>query len=85
MLGKVSARSIINPNTIITEDKVKERILVQKGDIITGILKEQNLQIQTQVQALQHGMKNEIIKVRNITTQKILRARVVDEKTAEIF
>lgn len=84
-LGKVSARSIINPNTIITEDKVKERILVQKGDIITGILKEQNLQIQTQVQALQHGMKNEIIKVRNITTQKILRARVVDEKTAEIF
>lgn len=85
MLGKVSARSLISPNAIITEDKVKERILVQKGDMITGVLKEQALQIQTQVQALQHGMKGEIIKVRNITTQKILRARVIDEKTAEIF
>lgn len=85
MLGSVSARSLISPNAIITQDKIKERVLVQKGDIITGILQEQNLSIQTQVQALQHGVKDEVIKVRNLSTQKILRAKVLDEKTAQII
>lgn len=84
-LGKVSARSLISSGGIITLDKVKERILVRKGEMITAIIKSQNLSLQTQVQALQNGAKGQIIKVLNPSTQKILRAQIIDESTAEIL
>lgn len=84
-LGKVSARSLIGSGSIITLDKVKERILVRKGEMITAIIKSQNLSLQTQVQALQNGTQGQIIKVLNQSTQKILRAQIIDENTAEIL
>lgn len=84
-LGKVSARSLIGSGSIITLDKVKERILVRKGEMITAIIKSQNLSLQTQVQALQNGTQGQIIKVLNPSTQKILRAQIIDENTAEIL
>ncbi|MBR2494062.1 flagellar basal body P-ring formation chaperone FlgA [Helicobacter sp.] len=84
-LGKVSARSLIGSGNIITLDKIKERVLVRKGEMITAIIKSQNLSLQTQVQALQNGTQGQIIKVLNQSTQKILRAQIIDESTAEIL
>ncbi|MDL0079494.1 flagellar basal body P-ring formation chaperone FlgA [Helicobacter zhangjianzhongii] len=84
-LGKVSARSLIGSGGLITLDKVKERVLVRKGEMITGIIRSDNLTLQTQVQALQNGSQGDIIKVRNQSTQKILRAQIIDESTAEIL
>lgn len=84
-IGNVSARSLIPPNSIITRDKVQERILVRKGDKITGIYKSQSMQAQIALKALQNGSKGNIIKAQNLQSGKILQVRIVDEGVGEIL
>lgn len=84
-IGNVSARSLIAPNSIITRDKVQERILVRKGDKITGLYKSQSMQAQIALKALQNGSKGNIIKAQNLQSGKILQVRIVDEGVGEIL
>lgn len=84
-IGNVSARSLIAPNSIITSDKVQERILIRKGDKITGIYKTQSMQAQIALKALQNGSKGNIIKAQNLQSGKILQVRIVDEGVGEIL
>lgn len=84
-IGNVSARSLIPPNSIITRDKVQERILVRKGDKITGFYKSQSMQAQIALKALQNGSKGNIIKAQNLQSGKILQVRIVDEGVGEIL
>ena len=84
-IGNVSARSLIPPNSIITRDKVQERILVRKGDKITGLYKSQSMQAQIALKALQNGSKGNIIKAQNLQSGKILQVRIVDEGVGEIL
>ena len=84
-LGEVSARSIITPNAIITIDKTQDRILVHKGEMITGTLTNENLSIQTMLEALQNGTKNQIIKALNPATKKVLRVRVISAGMVEVL
>lgn len=84
-IGNVSARSLIAPNSIITRDKVQERILIRKGDKITGIYKSQSMQAQIALKALQNGSKGNIIKAQNLQSGKILQVRIVGEGVGEIL
>lgn len=84
-IGNVSARSLIPPNSIITRDKVQERILVRKGDKITGLYKSQSMQAQIALKALQNGSKGNIIRAQNLQSGKILQVRIVDEGVGEIL
>ena len=84
-IGNVSARSLIPPNSIITRDKVQERILIRKGDKITGLYKSQSMQAQIALKALQNGSKGNIIKAQNLQSGKILQVRIVDEGVGEIL
>lgn len=84
-LGQISARSLIAPNSIITRDKVQDRILVRKGDKITCIYKSQSMQAQITLQALQNGQKGNVIKAQNLQSGKILQVRIIDEGVGEIL
>ncbi|MGX2972757.1 flagellar basal body P-ring formation chaperone FlgA [Helicobacter sp. T3_23-1059] len=84
-LGKISARSLIAPNSIITRDKIQDRILVRKGDKITCFYKSQSMQAQITLQALQNGQKGNVIKAQNLQSGKILQVRIIDEGVGEIL
>ena len=84
-LGQISARSLIASNSIITRDKIQDRILVRKGDKITCIYKSQSMQAQITLQALQNGQKGSVIKAQNLQSGKILQVRIIDEGVGEIL
>lgn len=84
-IGNVSARSLIAPNSIITRDKVQDRILIRKGDKIIGIYNDNSMQAQIALKALQNGSKGSIIKAQNIQSGKILHIKITDEGIGEIL
>ncbi len=84
-LNKVSAKSLIAANTIITIDKIQHQILVRKNESFTGIIKEGSIQIETSLQALENGTQGQIIKALNQESQKVLRVRIIDSKRGEVL
>lgn len=84
LLNSVSARSIISPNAIITADKIKDQILVRKGENIAVTLQSEGISIQTTLEALQNGVNGEIIKALNPATKKVLRVKITGIRTGEV-
>jgi flagella basal body P-ring formation protein FlgA len=58
--------------------------LIQKGDIITLIAKKENLLIVTSAISKEDGVKNELIKVENLNSGKLVRGIVKGKSKVEV-
>ncbi len=59
-------------------------ILVRKGQTITGRFRKNNLTIEAPCIAMSDGKANDVIKVRNANTNKILQGYVMDDGTVSM-
>ncbi|EFR46728.1 flagella basal body P-ring formation protein FlgA [Helicobacter cinaedi CCUG 18818 = ATCC BAA-847] len=84
-IQKYSAKSYIRTQMPITKDKLKPRILVKKGDMVSVFNKQEGVSIETLLVAKQSGAYNEIINAQNPDSGKILRIRIVSENKGEIL
>lgn len=83
-IEKFSSKTVIEKQSIINIDKIKKNIAINAGDIINLILKHKNIEISTKAIALENASVGDTIKVRIISTQKILKGIVKNEETVEI-
>lgn len=58
--------------------------MVQKGDIVTLVARNENLLIVTSAISKEDGFKNELIKVENIHSGKLVRGIVKEKSTVEV-
>ncbi|MCX7817066.1 MAG: flagellar basal body P-ring formation chaperone FlgA [Syntrophales bacterium] len=63
----------------ITQDVLKEPILVRKGKVVKLQLDRGSIQIDTVAICEEDGMRDAIVKVRNMSSNRIVYARVVGE------
>ncbi len=84
-IGKVSAKNFIPPNTLLSTDKTQALIIVRKNDIITGVYEEGQISIEISLKALENGALNQIIQVKNLESNKILKAKVLSSSKAQIL
>ncbi len=84
-IGKVSAKNFIPPNTLLSADKTQALIIVRKNDIITGVYEEGQISIEISLKALENGALNQIIQVKNLESNKILKAKVLSSSKAQIL
>ena len=85
LLGKISAKSLISANAIITQDKIQSQILVRKGEMINGFLTQDKIQVQVPLKALENGTQDQVIKAMNPESKKILRIQIVDNNLGKIL
>ncbi|WP_214660545.1 flagellar basal body P-ring formation chaperone FlgA [sulfur-oxidizing endosymbiont of Gigantopelta aegis] len=77
VVGREARRSI-RPNRVITSNLLQEPVLVHRRETVIIYAKSSKLQISMKGTALKNGRYNEMIKVRNSSSRKIIDALVID-------
>ena len=68
----------IQDGSILTDNKVEPIPLIKRGEIVTLVLKWDNLYVTALGKALKDGYKNEIISVKNLDSKKYLKGEVIE-------
>jgi flagella basal body P-ring formation protein FlgA len=69
---------------MLTWQDVARRPLVRKGDIVDVVASEGGLLVTMKAQAVENGVRGDIVTVRNIETRKDISGQVVDEDRVEV-
>ena len=72
------ARRTIRPNRIINASMLQEALMVHKKEAVLIYAKNKHLQISMKGTALKNGRYNQMIKVRNNSSHKVIDAIVID-------
>jgi flagella basal body P-ring formation protein FlgA len=80
LVGK-EARHNINAHKLITKSDLRNQSVISKGDDVKILFVKNNLSIESKGQALESGGQDELIRVKNLDSNKILQARVIDSQT----
>ena len=72
------ARRTIRPNRVINSSMLQEALLVHKKESVLIYAQNQKIKISMKGTALKNGRYNEMIKVRNDSSKKIIDAMVID-------
>ena len=81
LIDQVSKRPLIAGRLIRASDIQPQR-LVKKGDFVTVHFKNRAMSLSTRGISIEAGTRNEIIKIRNPRSKKIIEARVVGPSVA---
>jgi flagella basal body P-ring formation protein FlgA len=82
-IGKIIAVSI-RPNTEITRNMLKEVMPVKKGKMVHIVLDNGVMKIMAMGLSEEDGAEGAIVKVRNITSSKIIYARVIGQAKVKV-
>lgn len=81
--GKMTT-TIVQPNTILTEEIIETPPTVTRGSLIKLFIKANGFKIVTKGFAQQTGYTGEIIKVKNLDSKKILYGKIIDSDKVQI-
>lgn len=74
----------VAPGRPLTRRDVSERPVIHKGDVVDVIAHQGVFSIRMKAQALENGIRRELIKMRNIESRKDFTAQVVNESEVEV-
>jgi len=83
-LGK-EVRTSLKPNVVLRKSFLNEPLLVKRGQEVLIIGKGRGFLVKTKGKALQDGRKGEVIKVRNLTSNKEVLGRVISTNEIEVM
>jgi flagellar basal body P-ring formation protein FlgA len=78
------ARKTIRPNRVINSTMLQKALLVHKKEPVLIYAQGKNIHIRMQGTALKNGRQNEMIKVRNNSSNKIIDAMVIERGVVAI-
>ena len=84
VIGKSPSRAI-SSNRPIREGEIAQPILVKKNGIVNIRYSSPGVEISTSGQATEDGALGSVISVRNLSSKKMLRAKITDENTVVII
>jgi flagella basal body P-ring formation protein FlgA len=83
VIGKRTKRPL-QAHAMIHAYEVETLPLLRKGDAVLILVESPLLKVSTMGEALEHGRRGETIRVRNVSSQRQVRAVVVDNKTVRV-
>jgi flagella basal body P-ring formation protein FlgA len=84
VVGKRAKRAL-QANTVIYAHEVENLPTVQKGDMVLMLAESALLKVSTIGEALESGMRGDTIRIRNVTSNREVRAIIVDKKTVKVL
>ena len=82
--GKI-LRSSVKKGDYLKTSLLTKPPMVQKGDIVTLVARNENLLIVTSAISMEDGFKNELIKVENLNSGKLVRGIVKEKSKVEVI
>lgn len=77
------AQQNLKAGQVVTTAMLAQPIIIRKGATVNIVAESPNISIATTGEAKQDGAKNDVIKVRNLMSNKEIAARIVDAKTVK--
>ncbi len=77
----LAVKQNLKPGQVLTTAMVTLPIIVRKGAIVNIMAESQNISIATKGEARQDGAKGDVIKVKNLMSNKEVTAKVFDSRT----
>jgi flagella basal body P-ring formation protein FlgA len=84
MVGKAARRNI-SADRPIRENEISSPMVMQKNDIIQLSFSSNNLHITTSGQVLANAAMGDVVEVKNLSSNQVVRAVVKDDKTASVL
>jgi flagellar basal body P-ring formation protein FlgA len=82
-LGRTAAILLV-PGAVLRIGSLYDPPVIRRGQLAQGLMRKGNVEITVEVRAVEDGKAGDSIRVQNTKSQKVLRARVEDEKTVSI-
>lgn len=82
ILNEYSAKSFISNGSIITQNKITPKIIVEKGDILEVTYNEENIHFTFSAKALESASIGQTIKAQNTQSNKSINITITSPKTA---
>jgi flagella basal body P-ring formation protein FlgA len=83
-ISKAITRKAVNVFTPIDTGDVKQESFIRAGSTVTMVAKVNGLGIEVKGVAMQRGGLGDIIKVKNLSSKKVLKARIIGQDRVEI-
>jgi flagella basal body P-ring formation protein FlgA len=80
VLGRTAALQL-PAGTVIRVSDINDPPAIRHGQTVQGIMRRGNVELAVQVRAVEDGKAGETIKVENTDSHKLLRGKILDEKT----
>ncbi len=83
VLGR-TAGVFLAPHTVVALNAIYDPPVIHHGSEVNGTIEEGNVELQVTVRAIDDGKMGDVIRVENTDSHKLLKAKVLDEKTVLI-
>ncbi len=79
------ARRLITPGMVISDSMVNKPVIVKRGNMVTLTAFIGTIEVITSGQALQDGYENQLIRVKNISSNRIVLGKVIEENKVQVL
>jgi flagellar basal body P-ring formation protein FlgA len=83
VLGRTSSLYLA-PSSVVALNDLYDPPVVHRGTEINGVMQQGNVELSVLVRAIDDGKMGDVIRVENTDSHKLLKAKVLDEKTVLI-
>ncbi len=83
VLGHTSS-AYLAPGSVVVLNDLYDPPVVRRGTEINGVMEQGNVELSVLVRAIEDGKMGDVIRVENTDSHKLLKAKVLDEKTVLI-
>ena len=73
----------LRPGQVLQKRLLAAPVLVKRGEVVVIEARSGPIQVTASGEALEPGRQGDVVRVRNVNTGKIIRARVVDTGTVQ--
>ncbi len=84
-LQGLAAKRLINPGVILTERLLEKPLLIKRGNPVNLVAQVGAMRIVTAGQALQDGRSGQLIKVLNLSSNRVVSGRIIDAETVKVM
>lgn len=81
----LSARRTITPGMVLSSTMLDKPAVVKRGDKVTIIARVGGTEITAPGQAMQDGSEDQIIRVQNLNSQRIISAKIIDASSVLVI
>jgi flagella basal body P-ring formation protein FlgA len=72
------------PNTVVSLDNIFDPPVIHRGQEVDAIVRRGNVELSVVTEAIEDGKLGDTVRVENTESHKLLRGKVLDEKTVLI-
>ena len=83
-VGKVAQRPL-TAGTVLTRNGLKNQLIIKKGQQVNIVAEKSGLRVQMTGIALENGHQDEVIRVRNKSSYRVVEGQVINEGEVKIY